>query len=299
MFRSPGGILATGVRWRVCGIVLVLLVGLSSLLAKPVLAHDPAVAVEVAPSESAPGAPPLQAQPVPDTSDLFRVHNRLFVWVDWQSRKPAQVPRVAAPLRSVRWHDATVADAISVQPEVNHWLLKWPRSAKVPEPGAWIELEFDAPPELLHEVKPIAQMADGSFYLPAHVAETLGAKLRYEPQPHKNTVGYWTNATDRAVWRFELDRPGRFNVAILQGCGAGHGGSRAELSITPSNGSSAAARVEFQVVETGHFQDFRWLQLESIHLGETGVHQLQVRPLEILNGALMDIRAIQLVRLPQ
>ena len=39
-------------------------------------------------------------------------------------------------------------------------------------------------------------------------AEVHGVMLRYEPLPHKNTLGFWTRADDWASWEFDVTKPG-------------------------------------------------------------------------------------------
>ena len=39
-------------------------------------------------------------------------------------------------------------------------------------------------------------------------------QLRYEPLPHKNTLGFWTRAEDWASWEFEVHKPGVFTVTV-------------------------------------------------------------------------------------
>ncbi|MGH7223308.1 MAG: sulfatase, partial [Gemmataceae bacterium] len=45
---------------------------------------------------------------------------------------------------------------------------------------------------------PNPQSKDGTVTLPAKTAEVHGIQLRYEPLPHKNTLGFWTRAGDWA-----------------------------------------------------------------------------------------------------
>src|SRR5262249_19148118 len=48
------------------------------------------------------------------------------------------------------------------------------------------------------------QAAAATVPLPARAAEVHGVQLRYEPLPHKDTLGYWTRADDWASWEFQL-----------------------------------------------------------------------------------------------
>src|SRR5262249_8864162 len=98
--------------------------------------------------------------------------------------------------------------------------------------------------------RPHPQAADGSITLPASRASIHGTQLRYEPLPHKNTLGYWTQAGDRARWEFTVSRPGTFSVVVLQGCGEGQGGSMVEVE-------AAGRSVRFTVEDTGGFQNFK------------------------------------------
>src|SRR6266699_2334172 len=60
----------------------------------------------------------------------------------------------------------------------------------------------------------IAQAEDGTIQLPARSVTIHGRTVRYEPQPHKNTIGYWTRAEDWVSWDFTLTRPGAFTVTV-------------------------------------------------------------------------------------
>lgn len=223
----------------------------------------------------------------------FREDHLLILRLQDGAPKKLEIPRFAAPLKSVTWTDLSTVP-IQVRPEPDRWIIEY---ARQDGSGQSILLEFGEEPKLLSELQPVQPLSDGSFWLPAHLATTAGEKIRYEPQSFKNTVGYWTGKNDTASWSLELEKPGRFNVAILQGCGAGQGGSVAAISIVGSADQELAS-LEFEVQETGHFQDFHWRHLGSIELLETGVHRLTVSPRQIAKTALMDVRAIHLIRLP-
>jgi hypothetical protein len=184
------------------------------------------------------------------------------------------IPRICGTLRESIWIGDTEG-SVTVYPEPEYWLVKW---SSRPSNANTIALSFDQRPELIDE------------------ATTTGEKLRYEPQPHKNTVGYWTIATDSVAWRFRANKPGDYSVAILQGCGAGQGGSRGELSLLRAD--ECVAKLEFTVSETGHFQDFIWNQTGSISIDEPGEYSLVIKPMEIKKVAMMDVRSVHLVLKP-
>ena len=130
---------------------------------------------------------------------------------------------------------------------------------------------------------------NGFIRLLAKDATVAGEKLCYEPQPEKDTLGYWVNAADRAWWDFRLDEPGRYRVTVLQGCGAGQGGSIVELN-------TGVSGLEFTVEETGHFQRFVPRAVGTLDLPAGNV-RLVVTPLEKKAAAVMDLRSVTLERI--
>jgi len=134
---------------------------------------------------------------------------------------------------------------------------------------------------------PNPQAKDGSITLHARTAQVRGTQLRYEPLPHKLTLGYWTQVEDHAVWEFTLTRPGTFRVEVLQGCGTGQGGSEVEVQF-------AEQSLRFTVEDTGGFQQFKPRDIGTIRLDKPGRHTLTVRPKTKAKAAVMDLRQIVL-----
>ena len=116
---------------------------------------------------------------------------------------------------------------------------------------------------------------------------THGEKLRFEPQPHKNTVGYWVNTEDWCEWHFTA-KPGDYKVYIWQGCGTGQGGS--EVGVASGN-----TTVKFIVEDTGHFQNFKQREIGVLKLNDTGDYKLRLKPIKKAKNAVMDVRRIKLV----
>ena len=125
-----------------------------------------------------------------------------------------------------------------------------------------------------------------------------GTTVRYEPQPNKNTVGYWTNKDDWVSWDFQLDRPGKFEVVILQGCGKGSGGSEVEFSL----GDKPDLKLKTVVEDTGGFQNFVPRTIGTVELS-AGPHTLSVRELRSklsepgARGTLLDELPLAQVKL--
>lgn len=138
------------------------------------------------------------------------------------------------------------------------------------------------------EFVPTQQAADGSLTLAASTADVHGVMLRFEPLPHKNTLGFWVRADDWASWEFQIAKPGRFRVEILQGCGTGSGGSEVDFLVA---GQTLAVTVE----ETGGFQSFVRREIGTVKIDQPGRYTLAVKPRKKPGVAVMDLREVRLV----
>jgi alpha-L-fucosidase len=76
-----------------------------------------------------------------------------------------------------------------------------------------VVLELSGPPE----VQPVVQTqgADGVLRLSALDADIHGKQLRYEGDETHNCLGYWTEPGDWASWRFQLSKPGKFEMTAI------------------------------------------------------------------------------------
>jgi hypothetical protein len=126
--------------------------------------------------------------------------------------------------------------------------------------------------------------ASGDIRLFAKDARIHGTKARYEPEPHKNTIGYWTVPEDWVSWDFEVARAGRYEVEVQQGCK--DGGSEVAVEI-------AGQTLAFTVVGTGHFQHFIQKTLGTVDLA-AGAQTLAVKPRAKRGAAVMDLRRVVL-----
>lgn len=123
--------------------------------------------------------------------------------------------------------------------------------------------------------------------LHARDATIHGTTLRYEPQPLKNTIGYWTRKEDWVSWDFVVERPDAYRVLVVQGCGKGSGGAEVEFTI-------GAQSLKMTVQETGHFQNFVARDIGLVELPR-GEQVLSVKPLSKPGLAVMDLRAVVLI----
>jgi len=139
--------------------------------------------------------------------------------------------------------------------------------------------------------RPNPQADDGSITMHARTADMHGEQLRFEPLPHKNTLGYWTSTSDWASVEFTVERPGSFEVELLAGCGRGSGGSTVTVGV-------ADQKLEFTVQETGGFQEFQPRMIGRLAIEVAGRHTLEVRPRTKPGPAVMDLRQVRLVPVP-
>lgn len=137
------------------------------------------------------------------------------------------------------------------------------------------------------DYSPNAQAKGGSITLPARGAEVHGVMLRYEPLPHKNTLGFWTRTDDWASWDFDVEQPGEFTVTAMVGCGKGSGGSKVEFRLNDQV-------LELTVAETGGFQNFVAHDLGRLSIERPGRHRLEVHARSKPGPAVMDLREIKL-----
>lgn len=138
------------------------------------------------------------------------------------------------------------------------------------------------------------QAEDGVVTLHGRDATVLGTTLRYEPAEKKQTLGFWSRPTDAARWDFTVHAPGEFDVEVLQGCGAGQGGSTMAVEFDAGR-LPAVAPVEFVVEDTGGFQQFRPRVIGRVAVTAAGKHELRVVPRTIAKSAACDIRQIRLL----
>jgi alpha-L-fucosidase len=127
-------------------------------------------------------------------------------------------------------------------------------------------LQFKGTPEI--GATPIMQESDGSVRLLASEAELHGA-IQYETGNGKDDIGYWTSPDDFAGWTFNVDRPGKFQIAAeIASLGAG----QFEIVIGDQKISGTA-------VSTGDYTKFRSINLPGIlEISAPGKISLSVKP---------------------
>jgi arylsulfatase A len=134
--------------------------------------------------------------------------------------------------------------------------------------------------------EPLVTPAAGDIRLHARDAIVHAKTMRYEAEPHKNVLGYWTDSADWAEWEFDVPAAGEYEVEIQQGCGDGSGGALVAVEV-------GGERPEFTVQETGHFQQMIQRTIGQVKL-EAGRQKLAIKPQTKPGPAVMDVRRVVL-----
>lgn len=231
----------------------------------------------------------------PSSGAAYRADTAVYIFLDeWPVGGQLAIPRLNARIKKAHLlHDPK--GELKFRPEVAEWLIFFPKRRSDGSPPVVVLQTIDRP-HLPTKSDHITANADGALVLPAYKAVTHGEKLRFEPQPHKNTVGYWTNPKDWAQWVVEVSEPGEYNVQVLQGCGKGHGGSDVSIHVRPAGDDKRSiAQVKFVVKETGHFQNFVRRDIGELSISAKGTYSVEIRPDRLAKGAVMDVREVRLV----
>ena len=175
---------------------------------------------------------------------------------------------------------------LALRPGTKSWALRLPDSLN--QSGTRIVVETIGQPVIGRSAMVATPLANGTIQLAAHQATVTGKKLRYEPQPHKNTVGYWTDPKDTCHWHFFVDKPGKYDVVVFQGCGKGHGGSTVAVLI-------GKRKLKFTVEDTGHFQNFKDRKIGTVTFEKSATVKLTLKPIKKARVAIMDVRRIRLI----
>lgn len=196
-------------------------------------------------------------------------------------------PRLNNRMKSVFLEGRTPEESkLKFKPEITTWEVTLPKD--LGEFSGVVIFETLEPIELATKPHVVKQSKNGAVTLASHYVITHGKLLRYEPQPHKNTMGYWANADDWAEWHVGISQPAEFEVEIMQGCGKGQGGSTVEIEI-------AGSKCQFEIEDTGHFQNFKTRKVGTVRVTKTGNFPLKIRTIKKAKVAACDIRQIRLL----
>lgn len=234
-----------------------------------------------------------QEAPPPTSTAWGRIEwkaEALHLYIEaWPADGKVSIPRLNNSIGTVYSVNDPTKTPLGFQPNLDTWSISRP---KTPSTGPEVVVvEVKGKPRVAGDPVVSEPADDGSISLPAHYAVCHGKLLRYEPQPHKNTVGYWADEGDWCEWRFKAAKPGKYAVQLLQGCGKGQGGSLVKVI-------SAGQTLDYTVEDTGHFQNFVERPAGTIKLEKPGDYSLELRAARKAKGAVMDVRQVRLVLEP-
>lgn len=221
------------------------------------------------------------AQDVGEVNDLVAVEPSRAAELrrklaDWRASVGARMP---TPNREF---DAALHRRLYVEQDPSRLIPAATAAATEPAWKEWRQAMNAAVKNRRPQVTP----ANGDIRLHAKSATVHGQSLRYEPEPYKNVLGYWTNVADWAEWEFEVATSGIYEVEIQQGCGSGSGGAEVAVEIGDQI-------LTFTVQETGHFQSMIQRVIGAVDL-TAGMHRLAVKPRTKPGVAVMDLRRVVL-----
>lgn len=223
---------------------------------------------------------------------MYRAADRIeLVVAATVSNRVLKLPRLNNPVKSVEIINPELRNSkqrkLQIAPKPAHWEIRLPQVDLASPLRLRITTVGRPWSARLPRVAVPATASSDTILLGAHDANVVGQNLRYEPQPHKNTVGYWSRVEDWCWWNVYVERPGRYQVGVLQGCGKGHGGSRVEVRL-------AGQKLAFTVEDTGGFQAFRQRTIGQVTISRPGLYSFEIRPLSKKTIAVMDVRQAQL-----
>ena len=195
------------------------------------------------------------------------------------------IPRLNNPVKAVYFRGMP-DQQLELKALVHEWEIHFP-SERQADSGQAIVVQLEGRPYLPKEPRVVQPGTDGRFRLAAHDAVTHGECLRYEPQPKKNTLGYWINPNDWAEWHITTDRTDTYTVEVRYGCGTGQGGSIVRLECAQQN-------LQWKVAATGGFQEWREIRPGKLRLEMSGNYTVALRAVDLHHDAVMDVQQIVL-----
>lgn len=198
----------------------------------------------------------------------------------WRERVGAQMPTPNPDF------DAALHRRLYIAPDPSRLSVRKTAAATEPEWRAWRAAMNAA----VRGREAVVTPASRDIRLHAQDARVHAQTMRYEPEPHKNVLGYWVDPSDWAEWDLHVPTAGRYEVEIQQGCGKGSGGAEVEIAV-------GGQTLRFRVVETGHFQHMILRTIGTVEL-PAGPAVLSVKPQSKPGPAVMDLRRVVLRPIP-
>ena len=147
-------------------------------------------------------------------------------------------------------------------------------------------LEIAGEPKVV--TPPLRPAQDGLLTLNAMDATVNGSEARLEGSGSNANIGYWTNKDDYVTWEFELPAKGNYNVLLeYASVQAAH---LAKIEVEVNGGS----KIGYELPATGGWGVYKSVRVGAFGFPAGGKYTLTVRPVEMKNGFVMNLRRIVL-----
>jgi alpha-L-fucosidase len=205
---------------------------------------------------------------------------------DWPKDGRLVVPGLRSRVRSA----ALLAGGkrVSAEQSGDGVVLRLPAAAPSPYASV-VRLQVRGPLEVA-KILP-KQAPDGTLTLTALEADVhnvLGTDAQVETRDGVPNIGYWTDARAYVSWRFQIDRPGTFEVTA--DLAARQAGSRLQLV-------SGEQKVAAEAPATGDYGTYRKAALGKLTLDRAGEHEIALRPVaagwKAINVRSLTLRPVE------
>src|SRR5262249_24099919 len=123
---------------------------------------------------------------------------------EWRERVGARMP-IPNPTFDPQLHRR-----LYVEQDPSKLVAAETAAATAPQWKAWREAMNAA----IKRREPSVTPAIGDIRLFARDAQVHAQTMRYEPQPNKDVLGFWTNVSDWADWEFDVPSDGTYEVEV-------------------------------------------------------------------------------------
>jgi hypothetical protein len=130
----------------------------------------------------------------------------------------------------------------------------------------------------------VSANVDGALTLLATNCEIHGRTLAFKKQP--GSLASWQSADDRAVWKVDVPKTGKYAVWLEWSCDNGSAGNMLTLDVGEA--------LTTKVASTGSGETYRYAKIGEIIL-QSGRQTIVARSAGAIEGALMELKGIKLV----
>jgi hypothetical protein len=156
-----------------------------------------------------------------------------------------------------------------------------------------IQAVNDLMPEIFKRERPetnhqevIQQSADGTYHLSSWLAGTIGDHVKYMPE--WKAFG-WFNTQDKAIWKVNIEKAGRYDVYIEYSVSDGEAGKHFELV-------AGKKKLKGKVEQTGSWFTYKTKNIGTLRL-PAGIQKIVLKSNSgTENGSMFDVREVRIVR---